>query len=232
MTNDIRLQKLKAYFESRRIGALAPTHEPKPTPTRNEDVAAILDRLDEQQTLISALASENEMLIRRITALEVRMPPQLDGGRLPHDLSDLECQIFYTPLELIPPDQRRIKTEWSLRLTAYIGGKRARPDINVKLYNGSRFFVQVMELSDQPSYAEQAAEHIRDSDALGGMLLAITKQKGRPYIPTQFGILNGHLSGDPKVMVVIDGREVMLDGFRPGKGKKENRAKWYAKVRL
>jgi hypothetical protein len=226
------LQKLKAHIEGRRGDQMAATCEPRPAPTPSHDLAVILGRLDEQQALIEALSSENEMLIRRVTALEVRMPPLLDGGRLPNDLSELECQIFYKPLESIPPAQRRVKTEWSLRLTSWIGGKRAKPDLNVKLYSGGRFYVQVMELSDHPTYAEQAAEYIRDSDALGGMLQAITKQKGRPYVSTQFCILSNHLIDDPRVLVVVDGNEIFFDGFRPGKGKKEGKAKWYAKVRL
>jgi hypothetical protein len=225
------LQKLKAHIESRRSNQLAAPCEPKPGPTQSQDLAVILGRLDEQQALIEALSSENEMLIRRITALEVRMPPLLDGGALPNDLSELECQIFYRPLESIPPGQRRVKTEWSLRLTAWIGGRRAKPDINVKLYAGSRFYAQVMELANHPIYAEQAAEYVRDSDALGGMLQAITKQKGRPYILTQFCILSNHLMDDPKVLVVVNGKEIFFDGFRPGKGNKEGKAKWYAKVR-
>lgn len=230
MTNhDQLLQVLKAHQADRKHGHLPPVPEDQ---AFRSELAAAIARLDEQHELIAALVSENQFLAQRISALEIRMPPQLDGGRLPDDMSDLECQIFYTPLEMIPTAHRRVKTEWSLRLTAYIGGKRAKPDLNIRLYSGSKFWCQVMELVEHPPQVEQAAEAIRDTDALGGMLMAITKQKGRPYIPTQFCTLTGHLANEPKVLVGVDGREIVFHGFRPGKGTKSNRAKWYAKVQF
>ena len=86
---------------------------------RNPDLCEVLRQIE-------CLKEENESICRRLAALEARQPPVLDGGRLPSDLSSLECQIFHTPLTSIPKDQRRVKTEWSLRLTAWGAGRRAR----------------------------------------------------------------------------------------------------------
>lgn len=194
----------------------------------NPDLAAILRQ-------IQTLREENEALSRRVAVLEAHQPLVLDGGKLPNNMSHLECQIFHTPLEMIPTKHRRVKTPWSLRLTAWIEGRKAKPDINVALYPGSQFYQQVMSKTERPISTETFANTMREQDEefmLAGMPKAITKQKGRPYILAQFCAVIDYMSDQPKAYINIGEQEIALEKFIPGKGTKENRAKWYAKISL
>jgi signal transduction histidine kinase len=116
------------------------------------DVAALLEMIQRQADDISDLT-------RRLILLEAKQPLMLAGGRLPSlsELSKLEVQIFYRPELAITRHKR--KTEWSLRLTAWIGGRRAKPDINVALYPGSQFYRQAMSALSK-RYVQMRAENL------------------------------------------------------------------------
>src|SRR5277367_2566555 len=95
---------------------------------------------EELERRVRILEESNALLQTQVAWLLARQPLELDCGKLPTVMSHLECQIFHTSPDLIPSTQRRVKTEWSLKLTAWIGGRKAKPNIDVALFSGSVFW--------------------------------------------------------------------------------------------
>jgi hypothetical protein len=162
----------------------------------------------------------------------VDMRPHLDDGRLPakRDISMLKVQIFHSPnLSL---NDRKAKTEWSLRITVWVNGLRAVEEIKgVQLYSCKQFAVKVADLvGDVPDFTRDFAERFADRDdeaIMAGMLRAKTRGKGTPYIRDQLCILGGHLDDTPEVVLSLAGEEIAIDKFRPAAGTKPGHAKWW-----
>jgi hypothetical protein len=169
-------------------------------------------------------------LREQIADIMTLLPTALNEGRLPpwSMITRIECQIFHTPN--LTANQRKAKTEWSLRLTIYRNRKRAKPDINVRLYPGERFYGIAMGTTYPiPTQLDQMAEHHRNgTDALLGMLQARIVAGGSPYIQEHICVLTGHLTDKPEVAIHIGDHLAHFDHFVIGKGIKQNRAKWYA----
>jgi hypothetical protein len=183
-------------------------------------IAARIDALEEE---VGAL----KIVIADILA---RMPAILIEGRIPSlsVVSRIECQIFHTPN--LTPNQRKAKTEWSLRLTVYIQGKRAKPDQNVRLYAGDRFYRMAMGIHPLPDHLERAANRNKDnSGILLGLLQAVTDGGGTPYIPDQFCGLSNYVDNSvpPTVDMRVGDDVIRFEAFVRGKGKKAGHAKWY-----
>jgi hypothetical protein len=180
---------------------------------------------------IAAIMQHITVLEHRITTLEAQIahqPVMLDGGKLPpmSIITRLECQIFHTPN--LSANQRKAKTEWSLRLTVWIADKRAKPDINVRLFGGDRFYQQAMERNPLPETLSNFATKFRGDDTvLLGMLQVATKGHGSPYLADQFCLLRGHQIGAPQVAIVIGEDLLQLDTYRSAKGVKAGHAIWY-----
>ena len=185
----------------------------------SEALANALERL-------GTLEASNADLQRRIAGLEMQLSitPMLDEGKLPPkaDITQLWCQVFHSPD--LTPKQRKTKTEWSLRLTVWVRYKRAKKEINVRLFPGHQFYRQVMARPTLPKTTDEWATALRDDDrVLAGMLTATTQGQGRPFIASQFCVLNGHLDETSEVDLVIDDDVIAFKTYRPAAGT----AKWF-----
>jgi hypothetical protein len=58
---------------------------------------------------------------------------------------------------------------------------------------------------------------------LAGMLSATTQRSGRPFIASQFCVLNGYLNETPEVCLIIDDDVIAFKTCRPAAGT----AKWF-----
>lgn len=182
---------------------------------------------------IDLLRNEVRSLKTITTQLLANMTPVLVEGHLPPlaQISRLECQVFHTP-GLTTNQKRGGKTEWSLRLTAHVHGKRIRPDINVALYPPDR----CLRMADHvPEYPERFAATAHNviakgvaDNALLGMLRSTEPESGRPYIPSQWCLFGYFADGaTPNGLIALGEYDVHFD-FRPAKGSKSNSAVWYA----
>jgi hypothetical protein len=201
---------------------------------QNEEIAAQQRHI----ALLTAQTTSQQMMVDRLQfdvgqlMAAVDMRPHLDDGRLPAkpDISMLKVQIFHSPE--LPLNERKAKTEWSLRLTVWINGLRAVEEIKgVQLYSCEQFADKVAGLGGEvPDVTRDFAERFADRDdeaVLVGMLRAKTRGKGTPYIRDQFCVLMEHLNDQPKVVVSLAGEEIVIDKFRPAAGVKAGHAKWW-----
>jgi hypothetical protein len=192
---------------------------------QQQHIALLTAQTTNQQMSMERLQSD----VARLLAC-VDMRPHLIGGRLPalSEITQLKVQIFHTPD--LSSDERKAKTEWSLRLTVWVNGARAVEEIKgVPLYPGREFVQKVANLDgDVPDktkdLAQASADHDPD-DLLIGMLRAKTRRKGRPYIADQVCLLLDHLSDRPMVGISIGDEDVEFRNFRPAAGTKRGRAK-------
>ena len=188
--------------------------------------------------LLTAQTTNQQMALDRLQIdvgllmAAVDMRPHLIGGRLPakSEITQLKEQIFHSPD--LPLNERKAKTEWSLRLTVWINGLRAIEEIKgVQLYSGEQFAEKVAGLAGEvPEFTRDVARHLADhddGDVLVGMLRAKTRGKGTPYIRNQLCILSGHLDDAPQVIVLLGGEEIRIKSFRPAAGMKAGHAKWW-----
>ena len=91
-----------------------------------------------QITLLTSRVANQEMAVERLQSdvsrllTSIEMRPHLIGGRLPAlpEITHLKVQIFHTPD--LPVKERKAKTDWTLRLTAWINGLRAVEEITHK----------------------------------------------------------------------------------------------------
>ena len=185
----------------------------------NPDLFAMNER-------IADLVAANELLNRRLAEIEAQLAitPMLEGGKLPPkaDITQLWCQVFHTPN--LTAKQKKTKTDWSLRLTVWVNGKRVRREINVRLFPCDQFYRQVMHRITLPKLTDEWATALQnESDKLAGMLTAFTQGRGRPYIPSQFCILSGYLDDNPTVDLVIDDDVILFENPRPSAGT----SKWF-----
>jgi hypothetical protein len=192
--------------------------------TGHFDLTAIEHRLAEVE-------AHNESLQRRVANLEYQLAatPTIIDGKLPSkaDITQLWCQVFYTPD--LSPKERKTKTEWSLRLTVWINGQRVKREINVRLFSTDRFYRQAMDRNSLPKITNEWATALQhEQDALAGMLTATTQGRGRPFIASQFCVLNGHLIGSPTVDLVIDSDVISFENVRPSKGTSKWFFDWHA----
>ena len=191
-----------------------------------------------QIVLLTSRVANQEMALERLQSdvsrllASIDMRPHLIGGRLPAlpEITQLKVQIFHAPD--LPVKERKAKTEWTLRLTAWINGLRAVEEIkSVRLYSGRRFAQSVGQLKGEvPAGTRQFADRFASEDSedfLVGMLQATTRGKGTPYIVDQFCVLQNHLVGDPQVVISIGGQEIRISNFRPAAGTKKGHAKWW-----
>jgi hypothetical protein len=175
---------------------------------------------------VAELEAANELLNRRLAAIETQMAmsPVLEGGRLPPkaDITQLWCQVFHTTN--LTAKQKKTKTEWSLRLTVWVNNKRVKREINVRLFPCDQFYRQVMHRNTLPKLTDEWATALQDyPTVLGGMLTAVTQGGGRPYIPSQFCVLSGHMSDDPEVDLIIDDDVIAFENLRLSAGT----SKWF-----
>ena len=188
--------------------------------------------------LLTAQTTSQQMMLDRLQfdvgqlTAAVDMRPHLDDGRLPtkSNISTLKVQIFHSPN--LPLNDRKAKTEWSLRITVWINGLRALEEIKgVQLYSCKQFADKVADLAGEvPDVTRDFAERFADRDdeaVLVGMLRAKTRGKGTPYIRDQFCVLMEHLGDQPHVVVSLAGEEIVIDKFRPAAGVKAGHAKWW-----
>ena len=190
-------------------------------------IALLTSQVTNQHMALERLQSDVSKLL---ASAELR--PHLIGGRLPalSEITHLKVQIFHSPD--LPASERKAKTEWTLRLTAWINGLRAVEEIKcVKLYTGQRFAQSVGSLNGEvPAATKDFAEQFADEDSqdfLVGMLQAKTRGKGTPYITDQLCVLRHHLNNDPQVCVSIAGEHIRISNFRPAAGTKDGHAKWW-----
>jgi hypothetical protein len=81
-----------------------------------------------QVALLTSQVTNHEMVLERLQSdvsrllASIEMRPHRIGGRLPalSDITQLKVQIFHTPD--LPLKERKVKTEWTLRLTVWING--------------------------------------------------------------------------------------------------------------
>jgi len=188
--------------------------------------------------LLTAQTTNQQMALDRLQIdvgllmAAVDMRPHLIDGRLPakSEITQLKVQIFHSPD--LPLNDRKAKTEWSLRLTVWINGLRAIEEIKgVQLYSGEQFSEKVAGLAGEvPEFTRDVAKRLADRDdrgILAGMLRAKTRGKGTPYIRDQFCILSDYLDNEPRVLVSLGGEEIWIKSFRPAAGMKAGHAKWW-----
>jgi hypothetical protein len=194
---------------------------------QQQRIALLTAQTTNQQMALERLQSD----VGRLLAC-VDMRPHLIGGRLPAlcEMTQLRVQIFHTPG--LSPAERKAKTEWSLRLTAWVNGVRAAEEIKgVQLYPGREFAQKVANLRgdvpDQTKFFAQEAAYNDPEDLLIGMLRAKTRGKGTPYIADQVCLLRDHHSDSPMVAISIGNEDVVFQSFRPAAGTKLGRAKWW-----
>jgi hypothetical protein len=202
------------------------------------DQSEATTRLEIQHDLLLALVAEYRRLKDHIlivdetlARIQDRLPRVLIGGLLPpkDELTRLECQIFQTP-NLTPAQRKANKTEWSLRLTAYVTGKRMTPDINVRLYSGKKLYGQAQSRSEIPTTLATVSNNFQDDpEMLLGMLRGVTDGEGTPCCPHQFCLLgeDARYGYKPAVEVFIGSDVIEFTSIRPGKGKKVGKALWY-----
>jgi hypothetical protein len=191
-----------------------------------------------QIVLLTSQVATQEMALERLQSdvsrllASIEMRPHLIGGRLPTlpEITQLKVQIFHTPD--LPVKERKAKTEWTLRLTAWINGLRAVEEIkSVRLYSGRRFAQSVGDLKGEvPAGTQEFAERFANEDSEGllvGMLQGRTRGKGTPYIADQFCVLENHLIDNPQVFVSIADENIKISNFRPAAGTKQGHAKWW-----
>ena len=174
----------------------------------------------------SALTDRMIALERRLTTLEalLAVQPILEGGKLPPkaDITQLWCQVFHSPN--LTPKERKTKGEWSLRLTIWINNKKVKREINVRLFPTDQFYRQAMNRPQVPKALDDWATVLRnETGMMAGMLVATTQGQGRPFIASQFCVLEDHLTDSPKVDLLIDGDLIIFEGARPSKGT----SKWF-----
>lgn len=193
----------------------------------NERFAAQDARMEQLEIENQFLRTITSKLLNSITLIPVK-------GGLPEfsQLSRLECQVFHTH-GLTLNQRRGGKTEWSLRLTAHVRGKRITPDINVALYPPDKCLITANKMGEFPeafaTTAQNVLNHGYAETMLLGMLKGITDGEGTPYIPDQFCIFGEFLEGNPPdCCIMVGGHKINLDRFGPARGTSTNSAKWYA----
>lgn len=182
---------------------------------------------------LEMLRTANARLVEQMTALEAQLPPKLENGTFPSfgRISRIECQIFHSP-DLTPTD-RRTKTEWSLRLSVWLGHRKANPEINVRLFPHDALVEKMIEKNGSAEIAAVIRKWGTEDDTmLAGMVQAFSQGKGRARVPSQIATLSGRLVEQPKVLLVLDEPNdiniVEFRDFAAGKGTKAGRARWYA----
>jgi hypothetical protein len=200
--------------------------------TRTRD----LERAKMSESRLTTIELEIAELRDRFDRMEALQPPSLLYGLLPPlaSVSLLELQIFYTPV--LTANQRRGRnTHWSIKLDVYIKRRKVRQPVHISLYNPREFAEQVFDTTaDIPDTIKDVAEHMRDqspTDILCGMLKMLTDGEGTPRSRKQFIAVQGYDGGAPEAYLAVDGEVAKFTEFRPGKGKKATRAKWYAQWR-
>jgi hypothetical protein len=195
---------------------------------QQQHILRLTSEVTTQQMLVESLQSN-------VTALlaSTEMKPHLVGGRLPavSEITRLRVQVFHSPG--LQANDRKAKTEWTLRLTVWINGLRAAEEITcVRLYPPKRFSQIVHHLGGEvPTITMGLADLAADKDndvGLFGMLQAKTFRKGTPYIRDQICYLQDYLTDDPEVVIAIGKDMIKITKFRPAAGTKEGRAKWWA----
>jgi hypothetical protein len=186
------------------------------------------DRLTRQDETIAALLAKEK----------------LNEGVLPEMglLTLLEVQVFYKDFSQITAAQLKKErqarhTEWSVRVTASVGGRRfgGKGEINVGLYSGDEFADQVFNTGEDIPEAirlvAEAARQANDPDMLFGMFNRQTSGAGTPRSRDHFIVLQGHLQNNPEVDVWSHGKLAKMYECRPGAGTKNGHAKWYCKCK-
>jgi len=194
---------------------------------QRQHIALLTAHTTSQQMTLDRLQTDVRLLMA-----SADMRPHLIGGRLPaaSGITQLKVQIFHSPD--LPPNERKAKTEWSLRLTVWVNGLRAVEEIKgVQLYSCKQFADKVAVLAGEvPDVTRDFAERFADRDdeaIMAGMLRAKTRGKGTPYIRDQFCILGGHLDDAPEVVLSLGGEDIEINKFRPAAGVKAGHAKWW-----
>jgi hypothetical protein len=119
------------------LGALRDiiTVQHEETTEQRRRIATLTAQTTNQQMMLTHLQTD----VSRLLA-SADMRPHLVGGRLPakSEITQLKVQTFHTPD--LPINERKAKTEWSLRLTEWVNGLRAVEEIKgVQLYPCKQF---------------------------------------------------------------------------------------------
>ena len=106
-----------------------------------------------------ALRDSIQCVEARLRPFEAKSPPVLEDGKVPPraQMSRLRCLIFHSA-NLSSKERKSGKAECSLRFSIGIGGRRAKPEINVGLLPPDQFYDAVMQRSDAPADLKAAAE--------------------------------------------------------------------------
>lgn len=196
------------------------------------------DDVDEVATLrleINKMTYDLKECFRRIHELELASPPKLVHGilRPMSEMSSVGCQLFYTPSVVDQPKSN--KTPYSLKLQVHVNGVRAKPDIDVALYMAERFLESVDKLpcvAAESGFVRHVATQLlsqNNDNMLMGMLRKKTGGSGTPYAPNQFCMINHHgdISVQPELVFYVNEQPFIVEGWKPGAGKKANASKWF-----